>query len=348
MAIGGGRRAVLAALIGNAAIAVIKFLAWSVTGSSAVLAQAVHSTADAGNQALLLIGARRARRRAMDEEQAGFGRAQYFWSFAVGLVLFVLGSAFAVYLGVEQILRPTPTDNFVVALLGIGVGIVVEGFNFRTALVETLPRKGDRSWWNYLRRAGEPELPVVLLEGFGSQVGLMVAFVSIAIAAVTDNPVWDGIGSLAIGILLGVTALVLMVEMRSLVINDTVRPQDAADVKAAILSRPEVMELMHLRTQLLGPGELLVAARIEFDSSLTMDELAQAVDSVERTIRRDVAHVGPVYIEPDLRRLTDSESNGDTDSELNSEPNGASAEESDGASGEKSIILGADVDPNHP
>ncbi len=303
MSDGGGRRAVFAALIGSTLMAVAKFVAWTFTGSSVLLTELVHSMADAGNQALLLVGARQARKVSGDKHHVGSGRERYFWSFVFALVFFVLGSAFATYRGVQQILRPEPIANFVVALLVLAVGIVIEGFTFRTTLVEAIPSKGELSWWNYIRRARELELPVVLLEDFGAQVGLIVAFVSIVMAQTTGSPVWDGIGSLAIGILLGVIAFVLAVEMRCLLIGAGARPQDIKKIKAAILSRPEVMDLVDLHTSHLGPEELLVAARIEFDPSLPSEELALAVDGVERTIRHDVPHARPMYIQPDLRRL---------------------------------------------
>ena len=292
----------LAAFFGNTAVAVTKFIAFLLTRSSSMLAESIHSVADAGNQALLLLGARQARKVADDEHQFGYGRERYFWSFVVALVLFVLGSAFATYHGIEKILHPHPIDNVGVALVVLAIGLVIESYAFRTAIREARPRKGDLSWWQYIRRERMPELPVVLLEDLGAQAGLTIAFVCILIAEFFDAPVWDGIGSLAIGILLGVIAIILIIEMRSLLIGEGARPQDMVKIRSAVVSVPHVRELVHLRTQHLGPDELLVGAKIVFDTELSVPELAGAIDAVEAAIRADVPHARPMYIEPDLLR----------------------------------------------
>ncbi len=303
MNVGGGRRAVVAALVGNTVTAAAKFVAWSFTGSVALLAEAVHSVVNAVHQLLVLVGARRAAKVAGDKYRFGLGVEKYFWSFAVALVGFTLASTFAVLRGIDRIIEPRPIDNFALALLVLGGGVAIQGFTFRAALAPALVDKGGLSWWRFIRRSPAPELPVALLEGFAAQVGLMIAFVSIVVARVTDNPVWDGVGSLAVGILLAIVTLGLTVEMRSLLIGDRFSPSDVEKIRAAILSRPEVMDLVQLRTQQVGSGDLLVVAKIEFDSSLTLDELAAAVDGVERTVRVDVPEAYPMYIEPDLGRI---------------------------------------------
>lgn len=359
MTAGGGRKAVLTALAGNAMIGAAKFAAWTFTGSAALLAEALHSATNAGDQLLLAVGVHRARKAADDERQFGSGRERYFWSFAVGVVLFVLAAAFSMYSGVERILDPKPVDNPLIALFVLALGIVVGGFTFRTALVAAIPDKGDLSWWQYIRRAGRPELPVVLLEEFGAQVGLIIALVALIIAEVTDNPVWDGIGSLAVGILLFAVALVLLIEMRSQLIAGTAGAGrgDTKKIKAAILSRPEVLELRHLRTQHLGPDGLLVAARIEFDGSLSMDELADAVRAVERTVQADVPHARPMYVEPDLGRFGSDRTrdNGEDDNEDEDNTTSAAAhmgpyaetvDPSELVPDSDQVVLGADVEPN--
>jgi len=304
MAVGGegGNRAVIAAFVGNSVVAVIKFIAFLLTRSSAMLAESIHSVADAGNQALLLLGGRQARKAADEEHQFGYGRERYFWSFVVALVLFVLGSAFALYHGIEKVLHPHEVDNFGVALVVLGLGIVIEAFSFRTAIVESIPLKGDLSWWQFIRRARVPELPVVLLEDLGAQLGLVFAFVAVVLGQVTGNWVWDGIGSLAIGVLLGVIAIILIIEMRSLLIGEGARPADMAKITRAIGTSPSVVKIIHLRTQHLGPEELLVGAKLAFDPALDLAGLAEAVDGVERAIRAEVPYARPMYIEPDLLR----------------------------------------------
>ena len=302
MAAGGSSKAVIAAFLGNSAIAVTKFFAFLITSSSSMLAESIHSVADAGNQALLLLGGRQARKAPDEEHQFGYGRERYFWSFVVALVLFVLGSAFATYHGIDKIRHPHPIDNLVVALGVLAIAIVIEGYAFRTAVREARPRKGDLSWWQYIRRERMPELPVVLLEDLGAQAGLVIAFVCLLIADLFDAPIWDGIGSLAIGILLGIIAIVLIIEMRSLLIGEGAHPIEMDKIRAAILAAPNVRELVHLRTQHLGPEELLVGAKIVFDTELSVAELADAIDTVEAAVRVEVPHARPMYIEPDLLR----------------------------------------------
>ena len=304
MAAGGehGSKAVVAALIGNSGIAVAKFIGFLVTRSSSMLAESVHSVADAGNQALLLLGARQAKKDADEEHQFGYGRERYFWSFVVALILFALGSAFAVYEGIEKIRHPHEISNVGVALGILGFAICLEAWSFRTAVVEARPLKGDLSWWQFIRRSRTPELPVVLLEDFGAQTGLVIAFVAITISKVFDAPVWDGIGTLSIGLLLGVIAIILVIEMRSLLIGEGARPRDMAKIVAAIENGSHVDHLIHIRTQHLGPNELLVGAKVAFDPGLSVAELASAVDEVEAAVRAEVPYARPLYIEPDLLR----------------------------------------------
>ncbi|MCP4225208.1 MAG: cation diffusion facilitator family transporter [Actinomycetia bacterium] len=304
MAAGGehGSKAVMAALIGNLGIAIAKFIGFAVTQSSAMLAEAIHSSADSGNQALLLLGGRRSRKEATEEHQFGYGRERYFWSFVVALILFALGSAFAVFEGIEKIRHPHELDNVMVALAILGFAICLEGWSFRTAVMESIPLKGDLSWWQFIRRSRTPELPVVLLEDFGAMAGLTIAFSAILISKVTGDPVWDGIGTLIIGLLLGVIAIILVIEMRSLLIGEGARRGDMTKIVAAITETQYVDHLIHIKTQHLGPEELLVGAKVAFDPSLTVADLASAIDRVEAAIRAKVPYATPIYIEPDLLR----------------------------------------------
>ncbi len=298
----GSNKVVLAALFGNSMIAIAKFVGFFITGSSSMLAEAIHSVADSGNQSLLLWGGRAAKKTADDEHQFGYGRERYFWSFVVALVLFALGGGFATYEGIEKILHPHEIKQAGVALGILAFGMVVEGYAFRTAVVESRPLKGDLSWWEFVKRARVPELPVVLLEDLGAMVGLMTAFVAIIIAQITGNAIWDGIGTLAIGILLLVIACILIIEMRSLLLGEGARPKEMLKIKTAINTAPHVQKLVHIRTQHLGPEELLVGAKIIFEPGLTVEELADAINSVEARIRQVVPIARPMYIEPDLLR----------------------------------------------
>ncbi len=301
MAAGGGTKAVVAALVGNSLIAVAKFIGFLLTRSSAMLAEAIHSVADASNQALLLLGKKSAKKVADSEHQFGYGRERYFWSFVVALILFALGSAYALYEGVEKILHPHEIERVGIALAILGAGIIIEGFTLWTAVKESLPLKGSMTWWQFIRRSRTPELPVVLLEDLGAQLGLITAFLAIIMAKVTGNAVWDGIGTLAIGILLGIIAVILIIEMRSLLIGEGADIDEMKAIRSAISDHNQVTSLIHLRTQYLGPEDLLVAAKVAFDETLTVEQLADAIDSVEVAVREQVAHARPMYIEPDLR-----------------------------------------------
>lgn len=300
MAAGGGTKSVVAALIGNSLIAIAKFVGFLITRSSAMLAESIHSVADAGNQGLLLWGGKAAKKKSDDEHQFGYGRERYYWAFVVALVLFLVGSGYALFEGIEKIRHPHEIENPIVAYVILGFGIIVEGFTFRTAVVESRPLKGDASWWSFVRNTRVPELAVVLLEDLGAMIGLCTAFISVWIASTFDLPIFDGIGTLAIGILLFVIAMILIVEMRSLLLGEGAMPDEMDKIRKAVNDNPNVAKLLHLRTQYLGPDELLVGAKVEFASGLTTAELARAVDDVEAAVRSVVPEARPIYIEPDL------------------------------------------------
>lgn len=300
MAAGGSRRAILAAFFANLGLATAKFVGFAFTGASSMLAEAIHSCADTGNQALLLLGGRLARREATEAHPFGYGRERYFWSFVVALVLFTLGSLFAINEGIEKIRHPHEVENPYWAFGILGVGIVLEGFSLRTAIRESNELRAEASWSAYIRRAKTPELPVVLLEDLGALAGLVLALVALVIVEIVGEPIWDGIGTLSIGILLGLIATVLAVEMRSLLLGEGAKRRDLAAIKSAIESTEGVEQLIHLRTQHLGPDELLVAAKVNFDPSYSMIDLATAIDRVESSVRAAVPIARPMYIEPDI------------------------------------------------
>jgi cation diffusion facilitator family transporter len=307
MAAGGGSKAIIAAFLANLGIAISKFVGFAFTGSSSMLAEAIHSVADTGNQGLLLLGGRLARREADEHFQFGFGRERYFWSFVVALILFSLGALFASYEGIEKIRHPHEIESPIWAFLSLGVAIVLETISFRVAIRESRPLKGRSDWWGFIRNSRIPELPVVLLEDLGALCGLVLAFVSVALTVIFDAPIWDGIGTLAIGMLLGVIAVVLAVEMRSLLLGESATPKNLRLIEAAMAESPQVERIIHLRTQHLGPEELLVGAKIAFERGLSTTGLAKAINEVERRVRAVVPIARPMYIEPDIYSLTPSE-----------------------------------------
>ena len=301
---GHGTKAIVAAFFANLGIAIAKFVGFVFTGSGSMLAESVHSVADTGNQALLLLGGRRAARPATPEHPFGFGRERYFWAFVVSVVLFTLGSAFAIFEGIEKLRHPHEVESPEWAIGILAVAIAMETFSFRTAVVESRPHKGDASWWNFIRRSKIPELPVVLLEDLGALLGLTFALVAVILTTVTDNVTWDAVGTLNIGILLGIIAVVLAIEMRSLLLGESASPADERTIQDVIESQSSVERLIHLRTQHLGPDELLVAAKIQFEGDLTMAELAAGIDQVEAALRAAVPVARMIYLEPDVSRST--------------------------------------------
>lgn len=302
MSAGGSKRAIIAALAANAGIAVAKFIGFAITGSSSMLAESVHSIADTSNQGLLLYGQRAAIKEADRLHPFGYGRSRFFYSFVVALVLFTLGSVFALYEGYHKIHAPEHLQSPIVAIVILGVAIALEGYSFRTAFVESKPLKGGASWWQFIRNSRNPELPVVLLEDTGALLGLAFALFGVGMTIVTGDPVWDGIGTVAIGVLLGIIAIVLMVEMKSLLIGEGATATQEQAILDALAGTDDVERVIHCRTQYLGPEELLVAAKIAITPSAELPRVAATIDAAERRVRAAVPIAQVIYLEPDLDR----------------------------------------------
>jgi len=299
-AAGSGLRTVLAALAANLGIAATKFAAFVVTGSASMLAESVHSVADSGNQALLLIGRNRAQREETEEHQFGFGAERYFYGFLVALLLFTVGAAFSVYEGIHRILHPESLDSPVVALAVLGIAGILEGFSFRTAIVESNQSRGRRAWPSFIRRAKAPELPAVLLEDSAALIGLALALCGVVLTWITGNGRWDGAGSLGIGVLLGSVAVILAVEMKSLLIGESADADVERAIVAALEAGPEVERVIHLRTLHVGPETLLVGAKIAVSRELSAAALVAGIDRAERRVRAAVPIAELIYLEPDL------------------------------------------------
>ncbi len=301
MSAGGGTKAIVAALVANAGIAVAKFLGFLATGSSSMLAEAVHSVADTSNQGLLLLGQKTSQRKATPSHPFGFGRDRYFYSFVVALLLFSLGSVFALYEGIHKLESAEPLDSPIIAVLILVVAIGLETYSFKTAISESKLIKGDATWWQFIRQSKVPELPVVLLEDAGALLGLVLALFGVGLSTLTGDPVWDAIGTICIGVLLGVIAVILIVEMKSLLIGEGASP-DELDTIVDELAAGKVQRVIHIRTQYIGPDELLVAAKIALSPGLPASEVAQAIDDAEQRVRNKVPAARLIYLEPDLDR----------------------------------------------
>jgi cation diffusion facilitator family transporter len=297
----GGSKAIIAALGANLGIAVIKFVAFGITGSSSMLAEGVHSVVDSGNQGLLLKGGHSARRAATPEHPFGFGRDRYVYGFLVALMLFSAGGLFAVYEGVEKIRHPHHLDSPTIAFVVLIVAIGLEGFSLRTAVVESRQHKGEDSWLGFIRHAKNPELPVVLLEDVAALTGLVLALLGVGITVLSDEPVWDGIGTTAIGALLITVAVVLVIETKSLLVGEAASPSDLARIESGLIG-PGVERIIHLRTMHLGPDELLVGAKLSMPAGATLPQIAQAIDDAEARVRGAVPSARVIYLEPDLDR----------------------------------------------
>ncbi len=298
----GGLRAVLAALGANLGIAATKIIAFALTGSASLLAESAHSLADSGNQALLLLGRSRAQQAQTEEHPFGFGRERYFYAFVVAVVLFTVGALFSLYEGIHKILSPEPVRSPVVAFAVLGIAVCLESFSLRTAVRETNLVRGRNGWTAFIRRAKAPELPAILLEDVAALAGLVFATAGVTLAVITGNGVWDGAGSLAIGVLLGCVAAVLAVEMKSLLIGESASAETERAIVTALEGGPEVQCVIHLRTLHMGPESLLVAAKIAINAADSAALVAAGIDAAERRVRRAVPIAEMIYLEPDIYR----------------------------------------------
>ena len=303
MSAGGGTRAIVAALAANLGIAATKFVAWLLTGSSSMLAEAIHSVADSGNQALLLLGGKRATRKATPEHPFGYGRERYVYAFIVSIVLFSVGGLFALYEGYHKIQEREAIHEWQwVPIVVLVIAIGLEGYSFRTAIIESNHTRGTTTWVNFVRRAKAPELPVVLLEDAGALIGLVLALFGVVLTLLTGNGVWDGIGTAAIGLLLVIIAIVLAIETKSLLLGEGATPEDVRTIERAILAGPGIERIIHMKTLHLGPEELLVAAKIAVPRTERADEVAQHIDETELRIRQALPIARVIYLEPDIYR----------------------------------------------
>jgi cation diffusion facilitator family transporter len=298
----GGFRAVIAALLANLGIAASKFVAFFFTGSSSMLSEGMHSIADSGNQVLLLMGRKRAQRAATEEHPFGYGRSRYVYAFIVSIVLFCLGGVFALYEGWHKIAHPEKLNSPIWAFCVLVVAMMLEGFSLRTAAKESNQLRGSAPWSRFVRGAKAPELPVILLEDVGALVGLLFALAGVTVTVITGDGRWDGIGSLAIGILLVFIAIFLALEMNSLLIGESAAAEHVAAIRSALQAGSDIERIIHLKTLHLGPDELMVVAKIAVRHDETASSIARAIDSAESRIRSAVPIARVIYLEPDIFR----------------------------------------------
>jgi cation diffusion facilitator family transporter len=295
-------RAVLAAFAANLGIAITKFIAFVVSGSTSMLAESVHSVADTGNQVLLIVGRGRASRPPSEEHPFGFGRERYFYGFVVSVMLFTVGAVFSVYEGAHKITHPEEIRSPLVPFIVLAISAVLEGLSLRTAIHETNAVRGDRGWFTFIRRTKSPELPVVLLEDTAALIGLVLAFTGVGLAVLTHDGRWDGAGSLAIGLLLGVAAVILAIETKSLLIGESASTGVQKRIVAALEQGPEIVQVIHMRTVHIAPDSVLVAAKVAVRESDSAEQITAGINTAERRVRAAVPIAKTIYLEPDIYR----------------------------------------------
>jgi cation diffusion facilitator family transporter len=296
----GTSKAIVAAFAANLGIALAKLVGFALTSATSMLAEAVHSFADCGNQALLVLGSARGKRAPTATHPFGHGRERYFWAFVVAVVLFMLGGVFAIVEGTHKLLHPHPLESPLIAVAILVFATIAESFSLRTALAEVEHERGELSLWQFIRETKAAELPVILLEDVAALLGLLFALAGVCLSMLTGDPRIDGLGSIAIGVLLTLVAVVLATKMRSLLMGEAASDAVLVQIREALLEGPRLRRIIHLRTMHLSPEELLVALKAEFDPALSFAELAAEIDRVERRVRERVSERCVIYIEPDV------------------------------------------------
>ncbi|MCI9889220.1 cation diffusion facilitator family transporter [Micrococcales bacterium 31B] len=295
-----GTSAIIKAFIANLGIAILKFIAFLISGATSMLAESVHSLADSTNQVLLLVGGKRAKRAATDEHPFGYGRDRYIYAFIVAIILFSVGGVFAIYEGIHKVQHPEPIETWWLPVAVLVGAIGLETWSFKGAIDESNKVRGRQAWTTFIRRSKSPELPVVLLEDFAALVGLVLALVGVGVSILTGNGLWDGIGTISIGVLLVVVAIVLGIETKSLLLGEGATDEDVATLHTAISGTAGVERIIHMKTLYLGPEELLVAAKIAVPAADSAAAVAAAIDAAEKNIRAALPVARVIYLEPDV------------------------------------------------
>ena len=298
---GSSTKAIVAALIGNGLVAVTKFVAAGITGSSAMFSEGVHSVVDTGNQVLLLFGLRQARKPPDDRFPFGHGKEVYFWSFVVAIFIFALGAGISIYEGVEALAHPTPVENVVVNYVVLSLAIVFEAFAWGFAFREFNKSKGQRGYLEAVRTGKDPTLFVVLFEDTAAMLGLLVAMGGIALGQITGNLYFDGIASIAIGVILALTAVWLAYETKGLLIGESANRPVVEGIRRLARAFPEIDHVNEVLTMHMGPEFILVNVSAEFKDGLQVGQIERTVAILDRQIKRDYPQVQRVFVEAESR-----------------------------------------------
>jgi cation diffusion facilitator family transporter len=292
-------KAVIYALGANFAIAISKYGAAAITGSGSMLAEAVHSTADCGNQALLLLGLKRAKRPPTDDYPMGYGKEIYFWSFIVAIMLFSVGGLFSLYEGWHKLHAPEPLSYPLVALGVLAFGIVAEGFSTWGCLREVNKVRGSQTVWQWFKSSRNAELVVILGEDLAALFGLTLAFMAVLATWVTGNPMWDALGGIAIGALLIVVAVLVGVEVKALLVGQGVEPHVRADMLAFLSAQPAVEKVLSLLTLHMG-ADVMVAVKAKMRDQGSHDGLVAAINQAEAAFKQRFPQAQWIFFEPDV------------------------------------------------
>ena len=295
-------RAIIAALLANIGIAITKFIAAAFSGSASMFAEGIHSVADSGNQILLIIGGKRAKRAATASHPFGYGRSRYIYAFMVSIVLFAVGGLFSIMEGLNKLQHPHELEMVWLPMVVLGAAIIMESFSLRTAVIESNKIRGKQSWIKFIRHAKSPELPVILLEDLAALIGLVLAFGGVGLTVLTGDAIWDAIGTLAIGGLLVLVAIVLGLETSSLLVGEGATAEDTGKIRKALTETAGVESVIHMKTLYLGPDELMVGAKIAIAANDKASDVVAAINAAEANIREAVPSARVIYLEPDVQR----------------------------------------------
>ncbi|MBN3943103.1 MAG: cation diffusion facilitator family transporter [Nostoc sp.] len=297
MASDSSHKTIFAAMGANLAIAITKFIAASITGSSAMISEGIHSVVDTGDQLVLLLGIRRSQKPADDSHPFGYGQELYFWTFIVAILIFALGGGMSIYEGITHLIKPSPLENPMWNYIVLGMAILLEGFSWTVALKEFLPTKGKQNFWQAIKNSKDPTVFTILFEDTAAILGLFVALIGIFLGHLFNNVYFDGIASIIIGIILAIVAVVLARESKGLLLGESANPQTITNIRSLSKTEPGVQEVVRVLTMQLAPQEVLLNLEIQFSKNLTGEEIALTVESLEVKIRQKHPEIKQIFIE---------------------------------------------------
>jgi len=293
----GSKKVIIAALVGNSLITITKFIAASLTRSSAMLSEGIHSLVDTGNQVLLLFGMRQAKKPASELHPYGRGKEIYFWSFVVAILIFALGAGISIYEGIKHILHPVPIENPMINYIVLGCACLFEGAAWMVALKEFSKTKGETGYLEAVHRGKDPTTFLVLFEDSAALLGLLVAFIGILLGQITGNPLYDGVASVIIGLILGVTALWLAIETKSLLIGEGARKEMLREIRKTVQACAEIEKVNEILTMHMGPDYILVTISLDFNNQITASQVEASVKELDGMLKKMSPLIKKVFIE---------------------------------------------------